>query len=357
MPKTSYLYAAAARAARLLGYQRWYAALLSMLLLGAGIPGVSVAGPCTIASGRPNTTPAGNTVVMPANLTIKASDPPGTIIWRSARFLTPYNCKIDTAGNILGLFAGVGNAISTAAVTVGVYADWLDTAGALGNFTPVNTHGEYATGRSDLDPNLYWQVVVLKGTQTTAANLAALPSAASLFGISENGGAIWPGSTYFRITGLNTIRLTNSTCAIRVSPGNTVSLRDGDPDLLSRDGATTGSTPFALNLSNCLSGPAGTTTAMNARAVVFFDGPNVNFLTGNLNNTASPGAANVQLQLTNDGITTIDLRGGPGEQGAAVGNVVNGAATLNYRVRYIAVGGAAGVGAVTSSVVFTIQYQ
>ncbi len=84
---------------------------------------------------------------------------------------------------------------------------------------------------------------------------------------------------------------------------------------------------------------------------------NTDYTTGNLTNTTSSGASNVQIQLLNaDGVKVIKLG-----QAAAAQNVdtvaINDAnVTLRYNAQYYATG-VATAGDVTSTVNYTIAYQ
>ncbi|WP_035056123.1 fimbrial protein [Andreprevotia chitinilytica] len=111
-------------------------------------------------------------------------------------------------------------------------------------------------------------------------------------------------------------------------------------------GSVAGATKFDIKLTECA-------TATSVRAF-FENGTGVDNATGNLKNTATTAAANVQVQLTN----ASDVKIVPGDQAqrtAAAVTVTGNAATLSYGGRYAATG-AAGAGDVTSSVTYSIDY-
>ncbi|MNE94101.1 Fimbrial protein [compost metagenome] len=78
--------------------------------------------------------------------------------------------------------------------------------------------------------------------------------------------------------------------------------------------------------------------------------------TGNLKNNAVGGPTNVQVILYNGDLTKINLNNGPGNQNSKSA-VISGSGALNYYAAYTAIGTAATAGDVTTSVVFTMQYQ
>ncbi|HCN1149611.1 TPA: F17A fimbrial adhesin [Escherichia coli] len=123
---------------------------------------------------------------------------------------------------------------------------------------------------------------------------------------------------------------------------------------LNSPGKVAGLTPFTISLSGC-----NTAAATGSQSVKAYFEPNANtdYTTGNLTNTTSSGASNVQIQLLNaDGIKVIKLG-----QAAAAQNVdtvaINDAnVTLRYNAQYYATG-VATAGDVTSTVNYTIAYQ
>ncbi|EFB9948770.1 F17 fimbrial protein [Escherichia coli] len=123
---------------------------------------------------------------------------------------------------------------------------------------------------------------------------------------------------------------------------------------LSADTKTAGLTPFTIQLTGCTVPATSGADKVNA---YFEPNANTDYTTGNLTNTASSGASNVQIQLLNaDGVKVIKLG-----QAAAAQNVdtvaINDAnVTLRYNAQYYATG-VATAGDVTSTVNYTIAYQ
>ena len=123
---------------------------------------------------------------------------------------------------------------------------------------------------------------------------------------------------------------------------------------LSADTKTAGLTPFTIQLTGCTVPATSGADKVNA---YFEPNANMDYTTGNLTNTASSGASNVQIQLLNaDGVKVIKLG-----QAAAAQNVdtvaINDAnVTLRYNAQYYATG-VATAGDVTSTVNYTIAYQ
>ncbi len=83
--------------------------------------------------------------------------------------------------------------------------------------------------------------------------------------------------------------------------------------------------------------------------------PGINPATGNLRNTATATpASRVEVQILDGASNTpMDLRVG---NNSTVATVTNGLATLPFYARYIANGGAAGAGNVTSSVQYSVTF-
>ena len=143
-------------------------------------------------------------------------------------------------------------------------------------------------------------------------------------------------------------KVTTTACAVTTTSG---SIAVGLPTVAAAAlpaGATAGQQPFAISLTAC---PANTTVS-----TYFEPGPNVDTSTGNLKNTNAAGPANVQIALYNGDLTKINLNAGPGPQNSKSA-VISGSGALNYYAAYTAIGTAATAGDVTTSVVFTMQYQ
>jgi type 1 fimbria pilin len=155
---------------------------------------------------------------------------------------------------------------------------------------------------------------------------------------------------------LNPATVTVPACAVSAASKNlSVTLPTVSTSALSAAGRATGRTAFKIALTNC---PSGVTSMAS-----FFSSPNIDTGTGNLKNTGSGAAANVEIQLLNGNggsatpFSTINLAGtSVTTQNSGTYNVAGGGATLNYYAQYIANGAAAGTGSVNSSVMYTITY-
>ncbi|MFE0500865.1 fimbrial protein [Lysobacter soli] len=147
--------------------------------------------------------------------------------------------------------------------------------------------------------------------------------------------------------------VTSTTCRINGanSPATiNVTLPSVSTAALNAAGRTAGTTPFAIVLSNCSAG-------INNAVTYFEAGPTIDTATGNLRNTTSGGAANVQVSLLNADATKISLQNAAGSQSSQQVAIANNGATLNYFAQYVANGAAAGAGAVTSNVTFSVVYN
>lgn len=151
-------------------------------------------------------------------------------------------------------------------------------------------------------------------------------------------------------------KIITQTCNVTTSTGGnfTVTLPTvtATGTTLQAPGNTAGKTAFAISLDNCPTTPSGIQVAS------FFSGTNINANDGNLNNTASPGANNVEVQLLNGDSSTIDLSGGNAvSQNSHYTNISGaGTATLSYYAQYYATG-RAGAGNVATTVDYTLVYQ
>lgn len=154
--------------------------------------------------------------------------------------------------------------------------------------------------------------------------------------------------------------VTANTCDVSIENNGsdaTITLPTVSTDVLTNPGDTAGRTAFTMALSNCTVQTAGKQDTVSA---FFQAGPSVNLSTGRLNNTSttSTDATNVSLQL-------LDVTGN--YQPIKVGNtsqitgtqgvkIANSKATLPYAVEYYAEGQST-AGAVTSTVVYNLQYK
>ncbi|EAC1328931.1 F17 fimbrial protein [Escherichia coli] len=149
-------------------------------------------------------------------------------------------------------------------------------------------------------------------------------------------------------------KVVDQTCSVTTGTEPlTVTLPTVSTKSLDSTGKVAGLTPFTISLEGCNTAATG---AQNVNAY-FEPNANTDYTTGNLTNTASSGASNVQIQLLNaDGVKVIKLG-----QAAAAQNVdtvaINDAnVTLRYNAQYYATG-VATAGDVTSTVNYTIAYQ
>lgn len=135
-----------------------------------------------------------------------------------------------------------------------------------------------------------------------------------------------------------------STCTVNTGTF-TVTLPNVSTTSLATALSTAGAKPFQISL-NCSS--AGNATAY------FETGTNVN-AAGRLTNTGT--AAVVQVQLLNGAGGVINLAGAGGSQNNPLTPVASGANNLNYTAQYYAPTTGVTAGTVSTSVVYTMQYQ
>ncbi|HEH8398677.1 TPA: type 1 fimbrial protein [Pseudomonas aeruginosa] len=147
-------------------------------------------------------------------------------------------------------------------------------------------------------------------------------------------------------------KITAQTCTISGNGGGkdfTVTLPTISNSALPAVGATAGRTPFNIALSAC--------TPNSGNVLVYFEpGSNASSSTGNLHNTATGGAANVQVSLLNGDMTKINMNNGQATQNSKPVALTNGAATLNYYAQYVSTG-AVTAGDVTAVSMYSVVYQ
>lgn len=163
--------------------------------------------------------------------------------------------------------------------------------------------------------------------------------------------------------------ITDTTCTVKgggAASGQgaiTVQLPTVSTTSLSKDGATAGDTAFSLILTCSGGSPAGKTAAL---WIETSQTPLLDTATGALKNQAG-GASNVEVQMVNpansqpillninnfvtNGATVI---AGSNQPAATIAGTT---ATLNYLGRYLAKGGAASAGAVTTMLTYSMQYN
>jgi len=139
--------------------------------------------------------------------------------------------------------------------------------------------------------------------------------------------------------------VTGTTCSIANNGNVTVTLPSVSTTSLATAGAVSGQKAFALNLSGC---------AANTKATAYFEpGANIDPATGNLRNATGGGnATNVQVQLYNADQTAINLFSNNAKQTTLSGT----SGPVNFYAGYYATGQAT-AGAVSTSVIYTMQYQ
>lgn len=149
-------------------------------------------------------------------------------------------------------------------------------------------------------------------------------------------------------------KVTDKTCTISTQggPDQVVNLPTVASTSLAAAGATSGRTPFSINLTQCDAGDVAT---------YFEPGATVDFNSGRLNNQAAASpAANVQIQLlggNNQFLPVLASGAGAAQTNSQwVTVAADGSANLNYYAEYYATA-AAGAGEVSTSVKYTLIYN
>lgn len=203
---------------------------------------------------------------------------------------------------------------------------------------------------------------MFKSIRSKAFSTLAIPGfAAAMVGAM----ALAPQAANAASSGTITIdgSVLGSTCSVSTATGGnndsgfsggnfTVTLPGVQTTALASNGDTAGATSFSMTLTGCPTSPSGEEVAS------FFSGTNVNSTDGNLNNTTTSGASNVEIQLLNGDASVIDLTGATAyDQGSAYTAIDgSGNATLSYEAQYIATG-ASTAGKVTTTVDYTLVYR
>ncbi|MBL5904473.1 fimbrial protein [Serratia fonticola] len=154
-------------------------------------------------------------------------------------------------------------------------------------------------------------------------------------------------------------QVTNITCAINVngqSGGDYELTLPTVSELSLKSGNTAGANLLAIQVKGCTSSKSELPSGVRAA----FENTNVNPSTGNLLNTTAPGGAtlgatNVEIQLTNSSKLPINLITNVNNVATPID--VNGDATMNYYVQYIAPSADAIAGKVTTSAVYSLDYE
>jgi major type 1 subunit fimbrin (pilin) len=165
-------------------------------------------------------------------------------------------------------------------------------------------------------------------------------------------------------------QVTDTTCTITgggaaTGTGNiTVTLPTVSSSMLSADGMTAGDTNFSLLLGGGTNCTNGKTAALWVETSAT---PALDASTGALKNQAAGGASNVQVRMINPannqpinlGVNAVVANGASvisaNNQPAAT--ISGNTATLNYIGQYLAKGGAATAGQVSTYLTYTMQYN
>ena len=176
-------------------------------------------------------------------------------------------------------------------------------------------------------------------------------------------GALTPAAFASDGTITFTGRITTQTCTISGNGGGnnfTVALPTVSTAALGTAGNMAGRTPFNIRLAGC------TPNAGNV-AVYFEPGATVDTTTGRLINTAAatpaaddvaavPAATNVQVGLLNANMSNIAVGSAFATQGSQQVALADGAATLQYYAQYVATGGAATAGNLSTTATYSVVY-
>ncbi len=152
--------------------------------------------------------------------------------------------------------------------------------------------------------------------------------------------------------------ITDSVCLVTGGAGTngaskdfTVTLPTVQTTTLDAAGDRAGDTYFEVKLSgaNCTDGKVAKLWWETAQS------PNIDVATGRLKNSTAAGAANnVQVGLKNNVGADINLFQ---NSNPSTVTIANHEGTLAYTAQYVATGGAAGAGSVTTSVVYSVAYN
>ena len=143
------------------------------------------------------------------------------------------------------------------------------------------------------------------------------------------------------------------TCSVATESNSlSVMLPTVSTTALSSNTKTAGLTPFTIQLTGCVTSSG--TDKVNA---YFESNANTDYTTGNLTNTDSSGASNVQIQLLNaNGVKVIKLGQAAAAQNVDAVAINDATVTLHYNAQYYATGEVT-AGNVASTVNYTIVYQ
>jgi len=153
--------------------------------------------------------------------------------------------------------------------------------------------------------------------------------------------------------------ITDTTCDVAVNGGNadsTIALPRVSTKSLAKAGDVTGRVFVRMSLSNCSLASPATSSKVHA---FWQAAPEINS-SGRLINTATTGAAtNVEIEMLNDTLTSIDLSKPDGQQNSTVATITGatgGTAELTHYAQYHAIG-AATAGLLTSKLQYVLSYN
>jgi type 1 fimbria pilin len=328
------------------------------------------------AAATPNCTSSSATLSFPSTVTTPSGVALGSTLATGTAKMT-FSCSGLSAANLPATIQA-GQTLATldgTNLTSGpgiTFATGVSGLAVLVNATPVATSSESGNASQDGPTSTagYVPGAVSTGTSgTVTANYTATlittgPVAPGVIP-SINLIPFWwyiPANTTFGVSRslnanliLPSITITAPSCSVSTSSQNiAVTLQPVTAQTLATAGAVAGRTPFSISISGCPASVTKVTTYFNS-------GATIDTASGNLLNGGT--ARNVEVQLLNGAggnvasLSAIDLNGTNAKaQNSSQYSVVGTAATLNYFAQYIASGGAAGAGSVSTSVTFTIAY-
>lgn len=328
------------------------------------------------AAATPNCTSASATLSFPSTVATPSGVALGSTLATGTATIT-FSCTGLSAANLpatiqAGQYLATLDSTNSATGPGITFATGLSGLAVLVNATPVGTSSQSGNASQDGPTSTagYVPGAVTSGTSgtVTAKYTATLITTGPVApGVIPQINLIpfwWyiPGNkTYGVSVSLNTdlilpsITITAPSCSVSSSSQNiAVTLQPVTAQTLATVGSVAGRTPFSISITGCPASVSKVTTYFNS-------GATIDATTGNLLNGGT--ARNVEVQLLNGtggnvaALSAIDLTGTNAKaQNSSQYSVVGTAATLNYFAQYIATGGAAGAGSVSTSVTFTIAY-
>jgi major type 1 subunit fimbrin (pilin) len=188
-------------------------------------------------------------------------------------------------------------------------------------------------------------------------NMKIASAIAFVLGIAVAGSSMAADGGTITFTG----SVTDQTCTIKGGSGTdggtnnfTVALDAAPVSSLAAAGDTAMPKPFSVNIG----GEAGDTTcAANTIAHLSFQvaSPRIDASTGALTNALTGEATNTEVQLTDSSGKAINLADPTNNTDVTI--PASGPGIINYQAQYLAVGGAATAGLVSTSVVYGVTYN